>query len=88
MQQHPADVVVSVHAANSGGGKDSGGGGGGGGGGKAAGVGEQEEQWVHWLCAEWLVPSRLASTATENIRSIPRSAFEKPCCYCGLQVRL
>ncbi|PFH35362.1 hypothetical protein BESB_062490 [Besnoitia besnoiti] len=45
----------------------------------------KEEQWVHWLCAEWLVPSRLASTASENIRSIPKLAFEKTCLYCGIQ---
>ncbi|RQX74721.1 PHD-finger domain-containing protein [Toxoplasma gondii CAST] len=45
----------------------------------------KEEQWVHWLCAEWLVPSRLAATASENIRSIPKLAFEKPCLYCGIQ---
>ncbi|CBZ54401.1 hypothetical protein NCLIV_048300 [Neospora caninum Liverpool] len=45
----------------------------------------KEEQWVHWLCAEWLVPSRLAATASENIRSIPKQAFEKPCLYCGIQ---
>lgn len=90
-QHHPADIVVSVSPSPSPG-SGRGGGGGTAGGKETRQKGgerhpEQEEQWVHWLCAEWLVPSRLASTATENIRSIPRSAFEKPCCYCGLQVR-
>ncbi|KAL8430092.1 hypothetical protein ACSSS7_006148 [Eimeria intestinalis] len=44
---------------------------------------EGEVQWVHCLCAESLVPPRFAALPTESLRSISRSAFDKPCCYCG-----